>query len=77
MKYTKEITLKEDNMFEKLENLTGKQCYDKFGLKEDETVTETIHFENGYFVDIKMCVCDEEYTCFAECVLFNEKVLNV
>ena len=70
--YKIKVKLPKNSIFEQLEGMTGKQCYDRFGLKEDECQTITVKFSNGLQADIKMCVCDEDYTCFSEGILFNQ-----
>ena len=44
-------------------------------LGEDETITETVRFENGYFMDIKCCGVQYEEggsnLAWTEAVLFN------
>ena len=56
-----------------LENSKGKEIYDKYGFKEDETISETVTFENGFEADIKLVIADEENYSWTEAVLFDKK----
>lgn len=67
------INPKNPERLKELENITGQEAYDKFGLKEDETIIETVKFENGYEADIKLVIPDEESYTWTEAVLFDEK----
>lgn len=49
---------------------TGRQLYDEFGLKRDETITHTAKFCNGYEADIKIVICEEEPP-YIDAVLFD------
>lgn len=74
-KCTKERTItipkKDINHYDMLLTMTGNQIYDKFGLKRDETITYTANFEDGYEVDIKLVICEDESKPYTEAVLFN------
>ena len=59
-------------MIDSLLNLTGNQIYDKYGLKANETITNTVNFGNGYEMDIKLVVCDSDETPYTEAVLFKD-----
>lgn len=65
------ITISENNMrlINDLLVLTGKEIYQKFGYKRDETITNTATFPNGVEADIKLVIC-EEGTPYTEGVLF-------
>lgn len=52
--------------------LTGDKIYDKYGLKRDDTVTETVVFDNGVEMDIKLVICDEDGEPYTEAVLFDK-----
>lgn len=71
--YKEIVTLPKDSIYEQVEGLNGKQCYDRFGLKEDEALKKTITFPNNYSVDIMMCICDEEYLTYSQAVLYNKE----
>ncbi len=51
-------------------SLTGPEIYERYGLKRDETLTNTIHFDNGYEIDVKVVICEED-TPYIDIVLFN------
>ena len=51
---------------------TGRQLYDEFGLKRDETITHTAKFSNGYEADIKIVIC-EEAPPYIDAVLFDPR----
>lgn len=53
--------------------LTGKELYGKYGWKHDETITQTVVFDDSYEMDIK-CVMpiSENETGWSEAVLFKD-----
>ena len=51
---------------------TGRQLYDEFGLKRDETITHTAKFSNGFEADIKIVNCEEDPP-YIDAVLFDPK----
>lgn len=50
----------------------GRQLYDEFGLKRDETITHTAKFCNGYEADIKIVICEEDPP-YIDAVLFDPR----
>lgn len=58
------------DMINDLLELTGDEIYQKYGLKRDETITDTARFPNGIEVDIKVVVCDGDATPYTEGVMF-------
>lgn len=66
------INQKRAEYIQTLLSMTGKEIYDKYGLKRDETITETVVFENtAYEMDIKLVIpMDETETPWTEAVLF-------
>ena len=54
-------------------SLTGEQSYNKYGLKEDEIIVETVKFSNGNFADVKLVIADDDSYNWTECVLFNSQ----
>ena len=66
-----QISKKDADFYDKLMDMTGKQIYDKYGYKRDETFTHTAKFENGFEADIKLVICDEDEYPYVEAVLFE------
>lgn len=52
-------------------SLTGNEIYDLYGLKRDETITETVDFGDGVEMDIKLVICEDEESPYTEAVLFK------
>ena len=50
--------------------MTGKEIYQKYGLKRDETITHTAKFPDDIEADIKLVICEEEKP-YVEGVLFQ------
>ena len=75
MNYSKTIMIPHDiaKGRESLCQVTGEDAYYLFGFNEDETVTETIKFPNGYEMDIKAVIPDWESQVWTEAVLFDKK----
>lgn len=75
MEYQKTITIEPCRAayIKELLTMTGKEIYDKYGLKRDETITETAVFEGTpYEMDIKLVIpMDEDDTPWTEAVLFR------
>lgn len=65
------LSKKNADFYGKLMGMTGKQIYDKYGYKRDETFIHTAKFENGFEVDIKLVICDEDEYPYVEAVLFE------
>lgn len=74
---TIEISKEELDKIEELLYMTGDEIYDKYGMKRDETIIHTAKFDDGYFMDIKLVVCDGEDTPYTEAVLFNKNGYEV
>lgn len=74
MDYVIEKTLDKDlsDYIHSLENITGEEAYNKYGLKFDETVVETFKFENGFETDVKLVIADDDQYNWTEAVLFDE-----
>lgn len=72
--YTKTIKISQElsDKIKDLLELTGEECYDKYGLKRDETIVETVTFDNGNIVDIKCCIADYNDYTWTEGILFDE-----
>ena len=51
--------------------LTGKELYDKYGYKEDETFSWTAHFGDEIEADVKLVICGENDHPYCEAVLFD------
>lgn len=51
--------------------LTGKELYDKYGYKEDETFSWTAHFGDEIEADVKLVICGEDDYPYCEAVLFD------
>lgn len=60
------------NFMNKLLTLTGEEIYKKYGLKRDETITNTAKFPNGIEADIKLVICDGDNKPYTEGVLFHD-----
>lgn len=75
MEYQKTIAIEPCRAayIKELLTMTGKEIYDKYGLKRDETITETAVFEGTpYEIDIKLVIpMDEDDTPWTEAVLFR------
>lgn len=56
--------------YRQLLSRTGRQLYDEFGLKRDETIIHTAKFRNGYEADIKIVICEEDPP-YIDAVLFD------
>lgn len=74
---TIEISKQELDKIEELLFMTGDEIYDKYGMKRDETIIHTAKFDDGYFMDIKLVICDGEDTPYTEAVLFNKSGCEV
>jgi hypothetical protein len=59
------------NMLRELTELTGNESYDRFGYNADETIVKTAKFDNGYEMDIKLVVSDNDNYNWTEAVLFD------
>lgn len=60
-----------------LENITGEQAYEKFGMKEDDVTFESVVFEDGSEVEIDLVIPSNESYTWTQWVLFdigNEEV---
>ena len=56
-----------------LTNITGKEAYEKYGLKPDECIRESVYFENGVEVEIKIVIpIDEESYTWTEAVMYDK-----
>lgn len=79
MKYSETIIVpkKELHFINGLLNLSGKQIYNKYGLKRDDTITYTSRLENGYEADIKVVICEEEEKPYIDAVLFDKNGCEV
>ena len=53
-------------------SISGDELYNKFGLKRDETITYTAHFEDDFEADIKVVICDGEDTPYIDAILFDD-----
>lgn len=71
------IPQREINYLNELLSMEGKDIYEKYGLKRDDTITNTIKFENGYELDMKVVICDEDEAPYVDLVLFNENGCEV
>ena len=76
MEYTQDMVLDHDraSAIRKLVNITGKEAYDKYGLKRDEFVSENVVFPNGNEIEVRLVIPngDEVYT-WTEAILYNHK----
>ena len=72
--FTAELGVKQSELdyINTLMSMTGDEIYDKYGLKRDETITNTIQFEDGCEMDIKVVMCDHEAKPYIDIVLFDE-----
>lgn len=66
------ISVEKTELVNKLLSLTGDEIYDKYGYKRDETITETVKFNDGAEMDIKLVICDGKDTPYTEAVLFDK-----
>lgn len=73
MEYKEFILIKHSELvyINKLLRMRGKTIYNKFGLKRDETISHTAHFQNGYEADIKVVICEDEKP-YIDAVLFDK-----
>lgn len=69
---TRTITRERADFINNLLNLTGDEIYDKYGMKRDETITETVVFDDGIEMDIKLVICEDEDMPYTEAVLFKD-----
>lgn len=72
--FRSEISIEQEEIdyIKKLLEMTGKEIYDKYGLKRDETITNTLCFKDGSELNIKVVICDEDETPYIDLVLFNK-----
>lgn len=70
--YEGTIVIKKERLefINKLLGMTGEQIYQTYGLKRDETITETYSFFNGIEADIKLVICEDDVP-YTEGVLFR------
>ena len=75
MEYTKELLLPKETLDRYNEILTTEPEDESECFGENETITETVKFENGYEMDIKICGVQfkegESNLPWAEAVLFH------
>lgn len=62
----------EIDYIKELMQMTGGEIYDKYGLKRDETITNTLHFEDGSEIDVKVVICDEDKMPYIDIALFDK-----
>ena len=48
------IPVQEYRYINQLMEMNGTEMYQKYGLKMDESITYTFHFQNGYSLDMKL-----------------------
>lgn len=79
MKYIELITVEKKlaKKIKLLEDYSGRQSYDKYGLQEGETLSKTIKFADGMEMDIKLIIAPEDDTNWTEAVLFDNKGCQV
>ncbi len=65
------ITQEDSEFLSELLSMTGEEIYNKYGLKENETIVRTCDFGDGVEVDIKLVVCDENSRPYTEGVAFK------
>ena len=66
------IPAQEYRYMKQLMVMNGTEIYQKYGLKRDESITHTFHFQNGYSLDMKLVICEEERP-YIDLILFDEK----
>lgn len=66
-----EIGKREVAELNKILSLTGKELYDKYGYKENETFSWTAHFGDEIEADVKLVICGEDDHPYCEAVLFD------
>ena len=71
--YVRTIKLneKEKDYIKTLLSMIGKQIYDKYGLKRDETIVHTAKFADDIEIDIKLVICEGEDKPYTEAVAFR------
>lgn len=52
--------------------MNGTEIYQKYGLKRDKSITYTFNFQNGYSLDMKLVICEEEHP-YINLILFDDK----
>ena len=66
------ITKEQYKPYQKLENLTAKQCYDKYGLKECEGVSNNFYFGDRFMITLDQNIpYQEEFTTQAYASLYD------
>lgn len=58
-------------------SMTGKEIYQKYGYKMDETFTYTATFPDAMVADIKLVICGEDEKPYTEGVLFHHELYEV
>ncbi len=66
------VSAEKAEFINKLLTLTGDEIYAKYGYKRDETITETVKFNDNTEMDIKLVICDGKDKPYTEAVLFDE-----
>lgn len=66
-----ELSHEELAYIKELLSMTGNQIYDKYGLHRDETICHTAKFSDGVEADIKLVICEDDYTPYTEAVLYK------
>lgn len=71
---TKTIKLDEDRkaFIQSLVGITGEEAYNKYGLNEDETISETVYLPNHVEIEIKLVIPSWEDTTWTEAVIFKD-----
>ncbi len=73
MMYTQTLEISPESLqyYNRILNLTGRELYDRYGLKRDETITYTAEFHDGCQMDIRIVICEEDSFPYIDVVLFD------
>ena len=74
MKYEKTLTIPNRfyHKYQQFIGITGKQAYDLYGLKGDESISESVFFDNGIEVEVKIVIpIDEDSYTWTEAIIYD------
>lgn len=69
---TIKIPRKELEMVNSYFNLTGKELYDKYGLRKNDTITYSAQFEDEFEAEISVVIQDEDNKPHINAILFDD-----
>lgn len=74
MTHAKDIVMPKEraDFINRLLKLTGDEIYNIYGFKRDETISETVKFNDDIEIDIKLVICEGTEKPYTEAVIFKD-----